>query len=63
MTLKEQEELLELKQDGGLKRDFADLTLDSFWLYVTETFPILANRAILTLPPFSTSGVSGDSQG
>ena len=55
LTLKEQKELTELRQDRGLRLRFSDHPLESFWLKTSNEFSNLAYRAILILLPFFTT--------
>ena len=55
LTLHEQKELTELRQDHGLRLRFADLPLESFWLKTSNEFSNLAYRAISILLPISTT--------
>ena len=52
LTLQEQEQLTEQRQDRGLRLRFSDLPLESFWLKTSNEFSNLIYRAISILLPF-----------
>lgn len=56
LTLLEEDQLVEMANDGGLKTIFEiNLTLLAFWIKVKAEFPNIATKALKALLPFPTS--------
>lgn len=55
LNLKEQEELIEIKNDRNLQIRFNKSDLARFWISMKEDYPNIFQRAIEVLLPFSTS--------
>lgn len=55
MSVQEEDQLLEIANDGGLKSMFETTTLPVFWIKVMAEYPEIATTALKTLLPFPTS--------
>ncbi|XP_074477029.1 SCAN domain-containing protein 3-like [Sebastes fasciatus] len=55
MSVQEEDQLLEIANDGGLKSVFETTTLPVFWIKVSAEYPEIATTALKTLLPFPTS--------
>ena len=53
MSVQQEDQLLEIANDGDLKRTFE--TLPMFWMKIKPEYPDIATRALKTLLPFPTS--------
>jgi hypothetical protein len=51
----ERGQLINMSPDTTLKLKFYDLRLDSFWFYVRNEYPVIANKALDMLLPSATS--------
>ncbi|CAM4554618.1 unnamed protein product [Caretta caretta] len=55
LPVHEQEKLLDLSCDSGLKLEFACKPLADFWVQRMKDYPYLSKRAVKFLMPFSTT--------
>lgn len=55
MSMKEEDQLLEIANDGGLKTTFETTTLAVFWIKVMAEYPEIATTALKSLLPFPTT--------
>ncbi|CAI5671583.1 SCAN domain-containing protein 3 [Oreochromis niloticus] len=55
LPLQEEDQLLEITNDGGLKSMFETSALPVFWIKVMAEYPEIATKALKTLLPFPTS--------
>jgi hypothetical protein len=55
LSVKEKEELLDLKSDRTLEDEFKDVPLSQFWVTAKKEFPSIGEKAINILLPFATT--------
>ena len=55
LSLKEEEQLLDISNDGSLKTTFETVTLPMFWIQVMADHPDIATTALKSLLPFPTT--------
>ncbi|GBM68428.1 hypothetical protein AVEN_216891-1 [Araneus ventricosus] len=55
MSVQEEDQLLEITNDGDLKTTFETTTLMVFWIKVMAEYPEIATKALKPLLPFPTT--------
>lgn len=55
LSAEEEEQLIEIANDGGLKSIFQQYSLAGFWIKTKREYPGIAAKALKTLLPFPTS--------
>ena len=53
----EENELLKLSSSYTLKNDYETLSLSAFWIKIKEDFPLISQKSILLLLPFTTTSL------
>lgn len=55
LNLKEEEELIDIRNDGNIKLLYNEMSLDEFWIKIQNEFPCIGEKAVVILLQFSTS--------
>ena len=55
LTLREKEELIELSCDSSLSQELEKMVLAEFWMARRTEYPLIADKAVKFLLPFSTT--------
>jgi hypothetical protein len=58
LTLAEEDELTEIRNDRRLKLKHSSTDMASFWLSLRQEYPVITKKVIEVLLPFSTSYLS-----
>ena len=48
-------DLVDMRNNTGIKMEFSDDSLENFWASQLETYPVLAKKALTMLVPFATT--------
>ena len=49
------EDLIDMKTNCGIQMEFSDGSLEHFWAFQLEMYPVLAEKVLAVLVPFVTS--------
>ena len=55
LNLKEEEELIDIRNDGNIKLLHREMPLDKFWIKIQNEYPNIGEKALVILLQFSTT--------
>ena len=55
LNLKEEEELIDIRNDGNIKLFHREMSLDEFWIKFQYEYPNIGEKALVILLQFSTT--------
>ena len=55
LNLKEEEELIDIRNDGSIKLLHREMPLDEFWIKIQNEYPNIGEKALAVLLQYSTT--------